>query len=155
MYLIFLDNDFIQQNEKNDDLLDRLKSVKVDDLDLQKNNEYNREKLSAKLPRSTLGATVPFVFQKPEKVPPGKILVLDTVDILLSYKIDNQQPSEIAERYNLSVEDVELLLRYVDIFKAFDLDGNEVPIYKKFELDSLRQQLESYETTEQKQIEEK
>lgn len=143
----------MEQNQKNDDLLDRLKSVKVDDLDLEKNTEYNREKLSAKLPKSTLGAAVPYVFQKPEKVPPGKILVLDTIDILLSYKIDNQLPAEIAERYNLSVEDVELLLTYVDIFKAFDPDGNEIPIYKKFDVEKELRLKQAH--VEQKQIEEK
>lgn len=61
---------------------------------------------------------MPYVFQKPEFVPPGKITVYDALDMLLDWRNNETPAEELAKRYRLSLEDLQKVLQSVDVFMA-------------------------------------
>nr|XP_027194262.1 ectonucleoside triphosphate diphosphohydrolase 5-like [Dermatophagoides pteronyssinus] len=132
------DSIFKQMDAKNENLVDRLKTVKVDSYDRNPepggvfgDNEEEQIKRKQRLPQDRFGAPLPFVFYKPEQMPVGKITVLDIVDIILSHKEDNCTVEEIAAKYQLSEEDTKNIIDYVDVFRAVNRDQQEIPLFQK------------------------
>ncbi|OTF79350.1 NDUFAF4-like protein, partial [Euroglyphus maynei] len=127
-------------DNKNDNLVDRLKSVKVDSYEqnpeLPKfDSDEQQMKYRQQLPQDRFGAPLPFVFYKPEKMPIGKITVLDLFDIILSHRQDKRTVEEIAANHQLSEEDLKNLLKYVDVFMAVNKNEKEIPLFSKRDYD--------------------
>lgn len=114
--------------------MDRLKSVKVssEGRDTQISN-VNDEDFHKNLPKEKIGAEYPYVFFKPKSVPFGKITILDSLEMLINHKKDNVPIPELAKQYSIHEKDVELIIKYVDIFNAIDDERREVPLYMQKE----------------------
>lgn len=133
------DSLFKQANAKNENLVDRLKSVKVDAFDKNPEPQFGSEEEQLKrqqiLPKDRFGAPLPYVFYKPEQMPVDKITVLDILDIILSHKQDKHTIEEIAAHYQLSEVDIKNLIEYVDVFTAIDKDDKEIQLFVKRDYD--------------------
>ncbi|UXI17267.1 hypothetical protein NH340_JMT03210 [Sarcoptes scabiei] len=128
-------NDFANLDSKNNNLLNRLKSIKIDQenfpitppLDTATSNNLKRKAL----PENRFGLDLPHYLYKPAKLSPGKITVLDVYDIILSHRKDNLSVEKIAEKYSIDVKDIEKILKYIGVFKAIDEDREEVELFVK------------------------
>lgn len=119
----FTDRSFEQYNRFDDKLADRLRSVRVlskdEEVEIEKNQH---EKDKSRYPADRLGMAMPYVFQKPDHVPPGKLTVYGALDLLLERR-NNEGGGDVsveamAARHNLAAEDLRLIFQYVDVFMA-------------------------------------
>ena len=86
---------------------------------------------------------MPYVFVRPEIVPRGKITVMDALEMLINAQKEKTSPKEIAAGYDISEENVEKILRYVDVFKAVNKKKIEINIYGLYEeMDKLNYDLD-------------
>ena len=117
------DRSFEQYNRFDDKLADRLRSVRVlskdEEVEIEKNQH---EKDKSRYPADRLGMAMPYVFQKPDHVPPGKLTVYGALDLLLERRNSegggDVSVEAMAARHNLAAEDLRLIFQYVDVFMA-------------------------------------
>lgn len=107
-----------------------MKQIKIVSQDFVSDPEKRSE---AKLPKQRFGASVPFVFLKPKEVPIGKITPFDVLSLVMDHRENKVSASELAEQYRLSVQDVENILKYVNIFKVYNKDMKELKVYSQLE----------------------
>lgn len=77
-----------------------------------------KEEAKSKLPQERFLSSVPYVFNKPETVPHGKITAVDTLEMLATHQRENTTLEMISAQYGISKVDAENIIKYVSVFKS-------------------------------------
>ncbi len=125
-----------QLEERREDLLNRLKSVKVVSKEVQMSEEEIRimeemkDKVRNRLPQSREGEILPsHAFNEPKYVPKGRVSLFGALEFLAKHTKTphDMTPEIIAKQYNLKLEDVNNILMY---FRPLYKYGGEENIEK-------------------------
>lgn len=81
-------------------------------------DETISQESKSKLPQERFLSSVPYVFNKPETVPHGKITAVDTLDMLATHQRENTSLKMISAQYGISEVDAENIIKYVSVFKS-------------------------------------
>lgn len=130
--------------QKNSQLLERLKDVKVDSTDVAGKSlgiEIDKDipkEAERTLPQAKSGAGRPDLF--PDEVPPGRISVSKAMELLAKHKQDKEKwtAERLSKDCNLDLTDTENILKYFQAFKIIPQNPNDpnpkLPIYEKKKL---------------------
>ncbi len=125
-----------QLEERREDLLNRLKSVKVVSKEVQMSEEElklmeeMKDKVRDRLPQSREGELLPsHAFNEPKYVPKGRVSLFGALEFLGKHTKNPHDitPEMIAKQYDLKLEDVNNILKY---FRPFYKYGGEEAVEK-------------------------
>lgn len=123
---------------KREDLIERLKVVKVVSTDIEHEPE---ETASRQLPQSRSSwQQYEYGYYEPEVVPAGRVTLRQAVQLLTDANADPSQftPEALATQYKLQVEDVRNVVRYFRPFNVYSPSAEpKEHVASKFSLDNV------------------
>lgn len=130
--------------EKREDLVERLRNIKVVSSDAKEQGTAQPPKSERPLPQSrTTAEQQKYGFFEPSVVPRGRLTLRQATQLLADAQNDPAQftPQALATQYSLSEQDVHSVLKYFGVFTMYETSAKTATVQDFLQLEAAKAEL--------------